>query len=99
MITYILITLSVLILSFLFHRRQMQKLRNNILNVSSFIENKETKYHLVLELQHGKFTDTRSLSKMYSLFLPKHLSNILHSTFDNDDKALKALQQFKTEIN
>jgi len=77
----------------------MKKLKNNVLNISSFTEDHTTKYHLVLELEHGKFTDTRSLSSLYSIFLPKHLSTILFATYDNDETALRALERFKDGIN
>lgn len=79
--------------------KQKSKLKNNLYDICSSLDEKGTKYHLVIEWGHGKYIDTRKLSLIPVFTLLPGKKEELSKTFDDYESAHNALETFKQRIN
>lgn len=81
-----------------FSLQKRKNLKNGIYDISACPEDNATKYFLVIESKHGRYFDTRKLSKLSYFFIPNDVIHILKTTYNDYDSARKSLQEFRKKI-
>ena len=74
--------------------QKRNKFRTAIYDISLYSSD-APKYHLVIEMKHGQYVDTRKLSVIDFLFIPNNIIPLLKSTYSNYDSAHNSLQELK----
>lgn len=98
--TTTLITSTVALVAFVYFSKakRLKKLRNNIYEIGSYLENGNMRYYIVMEQSHGKFVDSRKLPKSYKRIMPEDARDIIEKSYEDENEVIAALEAYKKKI-
>ena len=77
---------------------ERNKYKTSAYSISACIDANTTRYYLVIESKHGKFLDTRELSKISLFLTPNNISPILTTTYSDYESAQNSLQELRKKL-
>ena len=98
--TTTLIVSMVTVIAFVYFSKakRLKKLRTNIYEIGSYLENGNMRYYIVMEQSHGRFMDSRKLPNSYKRLLPVDARNIIEKSYEDENEVIAALESYKKKI-